>query len=189
MPSLRMRRRGLAGGGLGRRGTRRVAVGVAGVDGHRRVLHGRGRAFERERHVGELVLDRLERADRHVELLAFLRVGERHVEDAARGADHLGRERDVRAVAPRARASSGSTRLRAVETASVSSSKTRREKSTVATKRSGRDGGGVDDGDASGRRPTIAMRSTRSASSTNGFIGSSTATRPCPVATCRRPRR
>ena len=66
-----------------------------------RVLHRRGRALERERHVGELVLDRLERADRPVELLALLRVRERHVEDAARGADHLGRDRHVRAVAPR----------------------------------------------------------------------------------------
>ena len=68
------------------------AVFVGGVDRHRGVVHRGGRAFERERHVGELVLDRLERADRHVELLAFLRVLERHLEDVASHADHLGRE-------------------------------------------------------------------------------------------------
>ena len=51
--------------------------------------------------VGELVLDRLERTDRHVELLALLGVLERHVEDAPGGADHFCREQRVGAIAPR----------------------------------------------------------------------------------------
>ena len=67
-------------------------VGVFGVDAHRGVVHGRGRALEREGHLCELVLDRLEAADRHPELVTFLGVFERHREDPARGADHLGRE-------------------------------------------------------------------------------------------------
>jgi len=52
------------------------------------------------REVGELVLDRLERPDRRTELIALLRVREGHVEKPARRPHHLGRERDVRAVAP-----------------------------------------------------------------------------------------
>jgi len=63
-------------------------------------VHRGGRPFEREGHVGELVLDRLERTDRHVELLAFLRVREGHLEDAARGTDHLRGHARVSAVAP-----------------------------------------------------------------------------------------
>ena len=146
MPSLRMRRAASPAAALATWHARR-AVGVVGVDGHRRVLHRGRRPLERERHVGELVLDRLERADRHVELLALLRVRERHVEDATRGADHLGRERHVRAVAPRRerrRAASGCGSRRA---ASVSSCE------QAAREVDGRDEaqrgtlGGVDDGD------------------------------------------
>src|SRR5262245_56982835 len=74
--------RGFAGRGLGDVAGP-PAVRVVGVDAHRRVVHRRSRPLERERHLRELVLDRLEAADRHVELLAFLRVRERHREDLA----------------------------------------------------------------------------------------------------------
>ena len=59
----------------------------------RRVVRGRACELEREQHVGALVLDRLERADRPPELHARLGVLDRHVEQALRAADHLVRER------------------------------------------------------------------------------------------------
>ncbi len=52
-------------------------------------------ALDRDEHVGELVLDRLERADRDTELLALLGVLERHLEDRLAGAHRLECERDA----------------------------------------------------------------------------------------------
>ena len=57
-----------------------MTVGIGGVDAHRRVVHRGSRALEVERDVGELVLDRLERSDRYVELHALLGVRDRAVE-------------------------------------------------------------------------------------------------------------
>ncbi len=56
----------------------------------------------------------------------------------------------------------------------MSSWKTRLEKSTVATKRNRSRTASVSTTATASPGPTIAMRSTRSASSTNGFIESST---------------
>src|SRR5258708_3161125 len=56
--------------------------------------------FPRERHGGQPVMDGLERTNGYVELLAFLRVGEGHLEDATGSTDHLGRGARVGAVAP-----------------------------------------------------------------------------------------
>jgi hypothetical protein len=47
-----------------------------------------------QQHLGALVADRLERADRLAELLAHLRVADRHVEAPARGTQHLGGRAD-----------------------------------------------------------------------------------------------
>ena len=76
-----------------------VALRAAGVvlgDRERREVTVRPGPLERDDHVGELVLDGLERADRHAELLALLGVLEGDVEDRLRGADHLERRRDRR---------------------------------------------------------------------------------------------
>ena len=81
----------VAGGGLGHR-RRARAAGIVLGDRERREVAERPGALERDHHVGELVLDRLERPDRHAELLALLGVLERGVEDRLRGADHLERD-------------------------------------------------------------------------------------------------
>ena len=60
-------------------------------------------ALDGDEHVGELVLDRLERTDRHAELLALLRVLERRVEDRLTRADELERDRGRRSLAAPAR--------------------------------------------------------------------------------------
>src|SRR5260370_25907021 len=67
---------------LGNRESREVARGTC--------------PLERDDHVGELVLDRLERPDRHTELLALLGEFERDVEDCLGDADDLERGRDRR---------------------------------------------------------------------------------------------
>ena len=92
MPSLARNAGTVAGGGLGHRGGQRSALVVLG-DRERGEVGGGAGPLERDQHVGELVLDRLERADGHAELLALLGVVERHVEDRLAGADHLERER------------------------------------------------------------------------------------------------
>ena len=60
--------------------------GAGGVPGHRRG------ALGTDEHVREVVLDRLERADRAAELLAHLRVGQRHLQGGPRAAGRLGRD-------------------------------------------------------------------------------------------------
>ncbi|PYO25216.1 MAG: hypothetical protein DMD85_04445 [Candidatus Rokuibacteriota bacterium] len=74
--------------GLGHRG-RELAVLGAAVEGPRGVVGRRVRVLDLEQHLGALVADGLEGADRLAELLAHLRVLHRHVETAARGAEHL----------------------------------------------------------------------------------------------------
>jgi ATPase subunit of ABC transporter with duplicated ATPase domains len=76
------------------------ALGIVGIDGHGRVLRRRGGALARERHVGKLVLDGLERPDRPVELHPFLGIRQRHIEHSPASADGLGRDRDVGPVDP-----------------------------------------------------------------------------------------
>ena len=124
-------------------------------------------------HVGELVLDRLERADRHVELDALLRVRERHVEQAARGADHLGRERDGRARRARRRARRRRCAVPVPARPRSSTSKTRREKSIVSTRPQRRQsagattrtvGPGVDDRRSSRRGRPRGRTSSRGSS-------------------------
>ena len=66
---------------------------VDGGDGE--VAEGTG-TLDGEEHVAHLVLDRLEGADGHPELLAVLDVGEHHLEERVAGADRLERERDGR---------------------------------------------------------------------------------------------
>ena len=95
MPSLASSRWQSPAAALATDVARRAARVVLG-DRERGEVAGRPGPLERDQHVGELVLDRLERADRHAELLALLRVLERDVEDRLRGADHLERERDRR---------------------------------------------------------------------------------------------
>ena len=75
------------------RGDDRQLVVVLG-GGPRRVVRGRLARLDLEQHVGALVLDRLERADRTAELHAVLRVLDRHVEHELRAAHHLVGERD-----------------------------------------------------------------------------------------------
>ena len=78
---------------LRQRGDHRQLVVVLGR-GPRRVVRGRLRRLDLEQHVGALVLDRLERADRPAELHADLRVLDRHLEHDLRAAHHLVGERD-----------------------------------------------------------------------------------------------
>src|SRR5439155_5999671 len=85
----------VAGRDLGHRRRGRTARVVLGNRERGEVAGGAG-AFERDDHVGELVLDRLERPDRYPELLALLGVFERDVEDGLGGADDLERGRDGR---------------------------------------------------------------------------------------------
>ena len=173
MPSLRIRRAASPAAALATWQARARSASSASTR-HRRVVHRGGRPLERERHVGELVLDRLERADRHVELLALLRVRERHVEDPARGADHLGRERRrARGRATRRAPSASSGCGSRVERVGVELER-RGARSRPSRRSAVGDGRRRRRRRALGRAPTTAMRSTRSASSTNGFIGSST---------------
>ena len=87
--------------------------------GLRRGVRRGARELELEQHVGALVLDRLERADRPAELHARLRVVDRHLEQPLRAADHLARERGRRLVerlrerAPRRAPASPSSSARA----------------------------------------------------------------------------
>ena len=67
-----------------------MAVLVAGVDGHRRVVHGAPRLLVRHRHVGDLVLDGLERSDGPVELHALLGVLDGVMQQPPDRAEHLG---------------------------------------------------------------------------------------------------
>src|SRR5688572_3011294 len=62
------------------------------------VVRDRLRALHLDQHVGALVLDRLKAPDRPAELLADLRVLDRHVEDALGAAAHLGAEPHLAAV-------------------------------------------------------------------------------------------
>ena len=95
MPSLPSRRWQSPAAALATDVARCAALVVFG-DRERGEVAGRAGPFERDEHVGELVLRRLERTDRHAELHAFLGVVDRHVEDRLRGADHLERERHRR---------------------------------------------------------------------------------------------
>ena len=79
------------------------ALASAATDGQLVVVLGRGPAgvvrgrlgrLDLEQHVGALVLDRLERADRPAELHADLGVLDRHLEHLLRAADLLGGQRD-----------------------------------------------------------------------------------------------
>src|SRR4029077_12746437 len=83
----------VAGRGLRHRGRTRPAGIVLGDRQRGEVPEGPG-ALERDQQIGELVLDRLERTDRHAELLAMLGVLECSVEDRLRGPDHLERDAD-----------------------------------------------------------------------------------------------
>ena len=69
-----------------------------GIEGRGGAVDERAGELERDARVGEVVLDRLERADRHAELPAFLRVLGRHVEHALREAALLRRDADDGAV-------------------------------------------------------------------------------------------
>src|SRR5262245_36168472 len=84
---------GLAAIGLRERGRDREIRSVL-RRGARRVVGRRTRGLDAHHHVGALVFDRLERADRASELLPLLRVRDREIEAALRAADRLGRERD-----------------------------------------------------------------------------------------------
>ena len=64
-------------------------IGVALAGQRARVEGGGPRGFDHHQHVGTLVLDRLERADRSTELLADLGVLDRHLQAHFRGADLL----------------------------------------------------------------------------------------------------
>jgi len=78
-------------GGLGHVGGVR-ATGVVLGDRQGREVGERAGAFDRHVHVGGLVLDGLEGAQRPAELHPLLHVREGEVEDAATGADRSGRE-------------------------------------------------------------------------------------------------
>ena len=145
-----------------------MALGVVGVERHRRVLRRGDRPLDGQRAVGELVLDRLERPDRHVELDALLGVRQRHVEHSACRADHLGRERRGGALDRRGRRASVSTGGSPSPVRSTSNM--RREKSIVPTGRRSR----VTrcDDPTVGPASTTTIQSTRSASGTNVFTGS-----------------
>src|SRR5580765_4163621 len=95
----------LAGGvtvGVGAVGLRHCGrerrLGDVVRDRPRGVVRRRLRALDLDEHVGAFVLDRLEAADRPAELLAHLRVLDRHLEDALRAAAHLGAETDLAAI-------------------------------------------------------------------------------------------
>ncbi len=82
----------VAGGGLRGGDRRRAALVVLGDGGGGEHAHA-PRSLDGDEHVRQLVLDRLERADRHAELLALLRVLEVRVEDRLARADELERDR------------------------------------------------------------------------------------------------
>ena len=73
------------------------------IEGVRGVPDQRARRLDLGGHLGAQVLHRLERADRAAELLALLRVGDRHLERAIARAEQVGRERDARRVERRER--------------------------------------------------------------------------------------
>ncbi len=102
----------VTGRGLGDRCCGRAPRIVLG-DREGREVAGRARPLQRDHHVGELVLDRLERSDRHAELLALLHVLERDVEDRLGGADDLERQRHRRCFDGPAEPGRDATRCRA----------------------------------------------------------------------------
>ena len=76
-----------------RRGQRqRLRLGIGRPGG---VVGERARLLDVPEHLGEPVRDRLVGADRALELLALLRVVDRHVQRSLRDADELGGERDA----------------------------------------------------------------------------------------------
>src|SRR5438034_301564 len=81
--------RGVADVRLRHRGRERAVLGAAG-ERPRCVVGRRVRVLDLQQHLGALVADRLEGADRLAELLAHLRVLHGHVQAPARGAQHLG---------------------------------------------------------------------------------------------------
>ena len=87
-----------------------AVVDVAGAlvveDGRGRVRRA-ARQLDAHVHVGEQVLDGLERTDRHTELMALERVRRRDVERALRHADELRRGEDRCRPRRKRRASSG----------------------------------------------------------------------------------
>ena len=186
-PSLAVAGGGGAGRGLGHV-HRSVAVGIVGVERHRRVLRGASRALDRERHVGELVLDRLERADRDVELVTLLHVRERHVEEPARGPDHLRGERDGGPFDDRIEA--GLIDPVHVTALGLDFEESARELSMVEINRTS--ASLVATRRICGPGSTTAIHSTRSASGTNVFTGSALTTHspfvPASVRPCRRRR-
>ena len=102
------------------------------VDRARRREHGRARQLELDEEPRRAVLERLERADRHAELLALLQVVERELERAARRAEHLGRR--ARSWRGRARARAAA-RPRASGPSSVGCSTRTESRRTIAALR------------------------------------------------------
>ena len=86
---------GVACSGLGHGDGERTALVVLGDRG-RGEIGGGACTFEGNDHLRELVLDRLEGADGHTELVTFLGVLEGEVEDRLAGTDHLQGEGDRR---------------------------------------------------------------------------------------------
>ena len=127
-------------------------------------MHRGRRALERERHVGELVLDRLERADRHVELLALLRVARA----PCRRCGARCRPSRPRATRARGRASAPTRRRRAARASSAGRVEREQPPGEVDRRDEPRWRTARRRPRARRRAPTTAMRSTRSASSTNG---------------------
>ena len=84
------------------RGARELRdVGAVGVDRAQGLEHERAVQLEVTEHVRGTVLERLERADHHAELLAGLQVGDRAVVGLVRAAEHLRGEPDRGAVEDR----------------------------------------------------------------------------------------
>ena len=98
---------GVGGARLRHRGGERQRLGL-GVGGPGGVVGERARLLDLPEHLGEPVRDRLVGADRAAELLALLRVLDRHVERALGDADELGGERDHGRRRPAAATSPGS---------------------------------------------------------------------------------
>ena len=85
----------VAGGGLGHRHGR-APCGIALGEHEGGVLAHRPGPLDGDVHVDGLVLDRLERSDRHTELVPFLDVLDGHVEDPLGGADRRDRPSERR---------------------------------------------------------------------------------------------
>src|SRR2546426_7727263 len=80
--------RGVADVRLGDRRREVVVLGLR-VERPRGIVDGRVRVLDLQEHLGALVTDRLEGADRLPELLAHFRIADGHVEAPAGGAEHF----------------------------------------------------------------------------------------------------